>query len=106
MTILTPEHVLNLARQLAPADQRWLAQHLQARLEETLPEQATLDEAIELYLAAACSLGRAAELAGVTRWDMLDALQRRGVMQRPGGEDRSANEIDELAEHLDQQRIL
>lgn len=70
------------------------------------PEQATLDEAIELYLADACSLGRAAELAGVTRWDVLDALQKRSVTQRPGGEDRSADEIDELAERRAQQRIL
>ena len=37
----------------------------------TLLEQATRDEAIELYLADAGSLGRAAELASVTRWDLL-----------------------------------
>lgn len=104
MTTITPEQVLDLARRLAPAEQRWLAQHLQAYLEETFPEQATLDEAIELYLADACSLGRAAELAGVTRWDLLDALQARGVMQRPG-EARSADEIDDLAERLEQQGI-
>jgi predicted HTH domain antitoxin len=105
MTTVTPEQVLDLARRLSPADQRWLAQHLQAYLEETFPEQATLDEAIELYLADACSLGRAAELAGVTRWDLLDALQARGEMQRPG-EARSADEIDDLAERLEQQGLL
>lgn len=105
MTTITPEQVLDLVRRLAPAEQRWLAQHLQAYLEETFPEQATLDEAIELYLADACSLGRAAELAGVTRWDLLDALQARGVMQRPG-EVRSADEIDDLAERLEQQGLL
>ena len=105
MTTITPEQVLDLVRRLAPAEQRWLAQHLQAYIEETFPEQATLDEAIELYLADACSLGRAAELAGVTRWDLLDALQARGVMQRPG-EVRSADEIDDLAERLEQQGLL
>lgn len=105
MTMPTPEQVLDLARRLAPAEQRWLARHLQAYLEETLPDQATLDEAVELYLADACSLGRAAELAGVTRWDLLDALQTRGVMQHPG-EARSADEIDELAERLEQQGLL
>lgn len=105
MTTITPEQILELARQLSTADQRWLALHLQEHLEATLPEQATLGEAIELYLADACSLGRAAELAGVTRWDLLDALQARGVMQRPG-ELRSANEMDELAERLEQQGML
>jgi predicted HTH domain antitoxin len=103
--MLTPEQVLDLARRLAPAEQRWLALHLQAYLEETFPEQATLDEAIELYLADTCSLGRAAELAGVTRWDVLDALQVRGVMQRPG-EDRSADELDDRADRLMHQGLL
>jgi predicted HTH domain antitoxin len=103
MTTVTPEQVLDLARRLSPADQRWLAQHLQAYLEATLPEQATLDEAIELYLADACSLGRAAEIAGVTRWDVLDALQARGAMQHAGVV-RSADEIDDLAERLEQHK--
>src|SRR5262245_4589197 len=105
MTTINPEQVLDLARRLSPADQRWLALHLQEHLETTLPEHATLDEAVELYLADACSLGRAAELAGVTRWDVLDALQARDAMQRPG-DVRSADEMDDLAERLEQQGIL
>jgi len=105
MPTLTPEHVLDLARQLSPVEQRWLALHLQEHLETTLPERATLDEAVELYLADACSLGRAAELAGVTRWDVLDALKARGAMQRPV-DVRSADEMDDLAERLVQQGIL
>ena len=105
MTTINPEAVLDLARRLAPADQRWLALHLQAHLETTLPEQATLDEAVELYLAEACSLGRAAELAGVTRWDILDALHAQGAMKRPV-DVRSADEMDELAARLEQQGIL
>jgi predicted HTH domain antitoxin len=105
MTTINPEQVLDLARRLSPADQRWLALHLQEHLETTLPEQATLDEAVELYLTDACSLGRAAELASVTRWDILDALQARGAMQRPG-DVRSADEMDDLAERLEQQGIL
>ena len=67
------EDVLSLALMLSPADQEWLSEQL-ARLDpweedddDELPESATLDEAIELYLADKCSLGRAAELAGVTR---------------------------------------
>jgi len=105
MTTINPEQVLDLARRLSPADQRWLALHLQEHLETTLPEHATLDEAVELYLVDACSLGRAAELAGVTRGDILDALQARGTMQRPG-DVRSADEMDDLAERLEQQGVL
>lgn len=74
-------------------------------LEAILHEQTTLGEAIELYLADACSLGRAAELAGITRWELLDALQQRGEMQHPG-EARSADEIDDLVERLEQQSLL
>jgi predicted HTH domain antitoxin len=105
MTTINPEQLLDLARRLSPADQRWLAVHLQEYLETTLPERAALDEAVELYLADACSLGRAAELAGVTRWDILDALQARGAMQRPGVV-RSTDEMDDLAERLEQLGIL
>ena len=51
MPTLTPEQALDLVRQLSPIEQRWLALHLQEHLETTLPEQAALDEAVELYLA-------------------------------------------------------
>jgi predicted HTH domain antitoxin len=81
------------------------AVHPQERLEMPLPDHATLDEAVELYLAEACSLARAAELARVTRWDILDALNARGAMQRPG-DVRSADEMDDLVERLEQQGIL
>lgn len=105
MATINPEQVLDLARRLSPADQRWLAMHLQEYLEMTLPDHATLDEAVELYLADACSLGRAAELASVTRWDILDALHAQGAMQRPGAV-RSADEMEALAEQLEQQGAL
>ena len=58
-----------------------------------LPAHTTLDGAVELYLANVCSLGRAAELAGATRWDILDALHARGAMQRPV-DFRSTDEIN------------
>lgn len=71
------------------------------------PERETLDEAVELYLADVCSLGRAAELAGVTCWDILDALWARGRSQRPGETCMAdEDEIDALAERLEQQEVL
>jgi predicted HTH domain antitoxin len=105
MTTITPEQVLHFARQLSPTEQRWLVLHLQEHLAATLPEHATLDEAVGLYLVEACSLGRAAELAGVTRWDILDALQARGAMQHPS-DFRSADDMDDLAERLEQRGML
>jgi predicted HTH domain antitoxin len=69
------------------------------------PAHATLDEAIALYLADACSLGRAAELAGVTCWDIQDRLKARGIPIVAAG-DQSAAEIDTLAEQLEREGIL
>ena len=105
MTTITPEQVLHFARQLSPTDQHWLVLHLQEHLATTLPEHATLDEAVGLYLVEACSLGRAAELAGVTCWDILDALQARGAMLHPG-DLRSADDMDDLAKRLEQRDML
>src|SRR5919108_5546653 len=102
MTTINPEQVLELARQLSPAEQRWLALHLQKYLETTLPEHATLDEAVELYLADACSLGRAAELAGVTRWDIIDILKERDISIPIEG-DLTADEMDDLFDTLEQE---
>ena len=105
MITMTPEQVFELARQLSPPEQRWLSVQLQTHIAATLPEHTTLSEAVELYLADACSLGRAAELASVTRWDVLDALAARNLMQTPT-DFRSADEMDDLADRLEQQGIL
>jgi predicted HTH domain antitoxin len=64
-----------------------------------------IDEAIELYLAEACSLGRAAEIAGVTRWDIIDRLKERGIPIIAAG-DEMADEMDALAEEIRQEGIL
>ena len=50
MTTVKPEQILDLARQLSPADQCWLALQLQEYLETTLPDQATLDQAVGVIL--------------------------------------------------------
>jgi predicted HTH domain antitoxin len=92
---ITPQTVLALARQLPPADQRWLADALREKLDDTLPEHATLGEAIELYLADRCSLGRAAELADVTQWDLQDILYERGIPTN-GGNDLTNDEFETM----------
>jgi len=104
---------------LSPADQDWLTEQL-ARLEpweddeandtrtekdDELPESATFEEAIELFLADKCSLGRAAELAGVTRWDIQDVLYERGTPVQIYS-DKSVEEMDELADRLESRCLL
>ena len=104
---LTPENVLELAQQLSASDLRWLREQIEYLLEEeqSLPEHATLEEAIALFLADQCSLGRAAELAGVTRWDIQDLLKERGIpiMIYSG---KSVEEMDQLADKLKQEGLL
>ena len=91
--------MLALARYLSDEDRQWLADLL-TRLEDTpLPETATLEEAIALFLADACSLSRAAELAGVTRWEIIDQLKERNIPILVYG-DQTAEEMDDLAEQL------
>src|ERR1041385_4970411 len=75
----TVQTILVLARQLSANDRRWLATWLSRESDAPLPDHVTPDEAIALYLADACSLGRAAELAGVTGWDIIDDLKERGI---------------------------
>ena len=65
---VTPQKVLELSQTFAFTDIQWLIKHLKKLLEaKALSDNATKEEAIELYLADKCSLGHAAELAGVTR---------------------------------------
>jgi predicted HTH domain antitoxin len=103
--IVTVHTILSLARQLSAARRRWLAELLSRESDAPLPEHATFEEAIALYLLDACSLGRAAELAGVTRWDIQDRLKEWGIPIPVAG-DQSAQEIDDLAEQLEREGIL
>jgi predicted HTH domain antitoxin len=50
-------------------------------------------------------LGRAAEIAGVTRWDFIDRLKERGIPIIAAG-DEMADEMDALAEEIRQEGIL
>jgi len=72
---ITPQKFLEFSQAFSSTDIQWLIKQLKKRVEEKpLPDNATLNEAVELCLDDKCSLGRAAELAGVTRWDIQDAL--------------------------------
>lgn len=106
---ITPEKVLELAQSLSPADLRWLREQLDQLLAEEeapLPKQATLEEAIELFLADQCSLGRAAELAGVTRWDIIDVLKERGLPIYMGDTDLDPAEMERQIERLEALDVL
>ena len=97
--------VLALARTLSHSDRSRLAKLFSRAEDAPLPEHTSVDEAIELYLADACSLGRAAELAGVTRWDIIARLKERDIpILAPGGQ--SAQEMDAQAEQLEREGIL
>ena len=93
------QEVLVLTQTLTGDERNRLKELLIRADDGSLPERATLDEAIELYLAEACGLGRAAKLAGVTRWDLMDHLKTRGIPLYVVG-DRSAAEMDALADEL------
>jgi len=44
-----------------------------------VPNQEALGQAIALYQQGEISLGRAAETAGITRWELMGFLQARGT---------------------------
>lgn len=97
--------VLALVRTLPQADRLRLAKLFSRAEHAPLPEHAPIDEATELYLADACSLGRAAELAGVTRWDIIARLKERGIPVFAPGE-QTAHEMDAQAEQFKREGIV
>ncbi len=97
--------ILTLAQELSASERARLKELLYRDENLSLPASATIDEAIELYLAEACGLGRAAKLAGVTRWDLIDRLKERGLSLYVVG-DRTAAEMDAIAEELKREGML
>jgi predicted HTH domain antitoxin len=102
---LTIKQVFELAQSLSPVDQRVLAEMLKLRMDDTLPEQGTVEEAIALYLADKCSLGRAAELANITRWELIDILRKRNIPIMVET-DFTAIEMDAVAKELEREGLL
>ncbi|WP_240910890.1 UPF0175 family protein [Thermococcus sp. MV5] len=47
--------------------------------ERDLPRMVRLYLVIELYREGKISLGKAAEIAGITRWEMMEVLSSKGV---------------------------
>ena len=102
----TPQKVLEMVQSFTFSDKNWLINQLKKLIEEEqLPESTSLNEAIELYLADQCSLGRAAELAGVTRWDIQDALSQRGIAIEIDSS-QSVEEMDALTKRLEDKGLL
>lgn len=83
----------------------WRQQEFEREIDPNLPETATIDEAIALYLDDQCSLGRAAELANVTRWDIIDILKKRNI-PIVIDTDFSVAERDAVAEELEREGLL
>jgi predicted HTH domain antitoxin len=102
---VTLQDVLSLARFLSAEDRQRLVTLLNWREDMPLPEQTTREEAITFYLADLCSLGRAAELAGVTRWHIIDVFKERDIPILIYG-DKTVEEIDALAEQLEHEGYL
>lgn len=103
---ITPQKILELCQSFTLTDIQWLINQLtKLRGEKPLPDSATLEQAIELYLADKCSLGRAAELASVTRWDIQDTLSQRGISIEIDS-NKSVEEMDALAKRLERAGLL
>ena len=90
-----------MAQSLSANDLQWLIEQLHQFVENTyFPEEVTLDEAIRLYQTDQCSLGKAAQLAKVTRWQFQEILYRRGTPADLGS-DLSIDEIDEMVDLIE-----
>jgi len=104
MPTITPQGIFDLIKGWPRTDQHWLKEQLSGLLrEDILPPRATskiIEEAIELYLEDKCSLGRAAELAGVTRWEIMEELSARGVPTN-GGHEFAAPEIETMLQVME-----
>ena len=96
---------LMLPDTLSDADRERYTELLKRRPPESKLNPLPLDEAIDLYQLDVCGLGRAAELAGLTRWDVLDRMKELGIPQWSPG-NRTAAEMDALANELRREGML
>lgn len=105
----TPEaavqKIVELASDLSWNDQRVLLDLLSRQIDDRLPEKATIDEAISLYLADKCSLARAAELVNLSRWELIDVLKSRDLPIMIEAEFSTA-EMDDIEKDLEREGLL
>ncbi len=114
---VTVDQLFEQIKQLSPTEQFQLAQTILTMLfqkagltsetilptvssENHLPTQATLEEAIRLYQTEQCSLAKAADLAGVTRWVLQDALYEQDTpveIYLPDSVEAMDARLDEMA---------
>lgn len=98
---VTPQKVLALAQSLSSDDLQWLIEQLHQFTEASpLPEKVTIEEAIHLYQTEQYSLGKAAELAGITRWQLQEILYQRGTPATLGS-NLTLDEIDGMVDLLE-----
>lgn len=92
--------VLELAQSLSADDLQQLIEQLhQFAQDEQLPVAFTLEEAIHFYQTDRCSLSKAAELAGITRWQFQEILNQQGTPASLGS-DLTLDEIDDMVDLL------
>jgi predicted HTH domain antitoxin len=101
----TIQKIFELASELAPNDQRVLIDLLSRQIGDSLPEKATVDEAISLYLSDKCSLARAAELANLSRWELIDVLKSRDIPITIEAEFTVA-EMDDIERELEREGLV
>lgn len=87
---VTLDDVIEVTEELSPADQLRLVSALAERLsreigweptfpQPEIPDAEALEQAITLYQQDQVTLARAAEIAGITRWELMQALRARGT---------------------------
>jgi len=101
----TVQKIFELASELSPINQRVLIELLSRQIDNRLPEKTTVDEAISFYLADQCSLARAAELANLSRWELIDVLKSRRIPITIDAEFTAA-EMDNIEKDLEHESLL
>lgn len=88
--MVTLQDVLEITAELSPKDQLRLIANVSERLsqeqvrnrpaaQQAVKQTAPLERAISLYQQQAITLERAAEVAGMTRWELASFLHERGM---------------------------